>query len=120
MEKLFLSTLFVSTMAFGGETPKVHSNARTASKSTIDPCAKLESDCSEHGYVFGESPQGKGLWYDCMCPLIAPGFPEPSNNALKVPSDPELARSCVDHPRGKELLDYCAKLLAKWKADSHH
>jgi len=91
------------------------SPAQAAAKG-MGPCEQIESDCKTNGYVAGEAGQGKGLWWDCMCPLIAPGFPEPSKNVLAVPSDQSLVGSCQQHPHGQKIMNNCAQMLAKKNA----
>jgi hypothetical protein len=80
------------------------------------PCKQIESDCKKNGYVAGEAGQGKGLWWDCMCPLIAPNFPEPSKNVLSVPSDSGLVAACRTHPHGQKIMSRCAAMQAKKNA----
>ena len=65
------------------------------------------------GYVVGEAKEGKGMWWDCLCPLIAPNFPEPKKNVLTVPSDSGLVGACRSHPRGQKVMNNCARMMAK-------
>jgi hypothetical protein len=81
------------------------------------PCEQIENDCKGAGYVAGEAGQGKGLWWDCMCPLIAPGFAEPSKNVLSVPSDQGLVGNCQKHPHGQRIVSRCQQMLAKKNAN---
>lgn len=80
------------------------------------PCKQIEMDCAKAGYVVGEAKEGKGMWWDCMCPLIAQGFPEPAKNVLQVPSDAGLVPACRQHPHGQEIMTRCAGMLAKKNA----
>jgi hypothetical protein len=91
----------------------VNSQAQAAG---AGPCQQIENDCKTNGYIAGEAKLGKGLWWDCMCPLIAPGFPEPSKNVLAVPSDQGLVPACRQHPFGQKILTNCANMLAKKNA----
>jgi hypothetical protein len=99
--KLVVSLLLVSGTAF----------ARG-----MGPCEQIEHDCKQNGYVAGEAGQGKGLWWDCLCPLIAPNFPEPAKNVLAVPSDAGLVGACHNHPRGQKIVNQCAAMMAKKNA----
>ena len=105
MTKIILSLVFVAGIA-SAQTPPPKGG----------PCQQIENDCKTNGYVGGEAGQGKGLWWDCMCPLIAPNFPEPSKNVLTVPSDSGLVGACRAHPRGPKILSRCAAMLAKKNA----
>jgi hypothetical protein len=77
------------------------------------PCEQIKLDCESKGYIAGEAGEGKGLWWDCMCPLIAQNFPEPTKNVLTPPSDSSLVPACRQHPHGQQIQQRCASMMAK-------
>jgi hypothetical protein len=44
--------------------------AQAAKPSANDPCAQVESACKSAGFHNGGSKEGKGLWSDCIDPLM--------------------------------------------------
>lgn len=103
--------LIVGTMAWAQPKP-----GHKAAAGGPGPCAQIENDCKKNGYIAGEAGKGKGLWIDCLCPLIGQNFPEPSKNVLTVPSDANLVPACRNHPAGQKIMQNCAQMLAKQNA----
>ena len=65
MTQITFSTLFVfvglSSLSFAGETTPA------AAK---HPCRKIETACSAAGFIKRHHKEGKGLWKDCMEPIM--------------------------------------------------
>jgi hypothetical protein len=41
-----------------------------AKSDAADPCDQVVTACKSAGYEEGESKEGKGLWYDCVDPIL--------------------------------------------------
>ena len=57
----------------------------TGSGSGTHPCAAIKQACITAGFVQNEAKQGKGLWKDCVDPIIQ-GVPQPANSVIKLPT----------------------------------
>lgn len=102
---LLSGSAFAQTTPVGGPKP-----------GGAGPCVQIENDCKKNGYISGEASLGKGLWWDCLCPLIATNFPEPSKNVLTVPSDSSLVPACRNLPMGQKIMADCANMMAQKNA----
>lgn len=47
----------------------LYAQSATAKPDT-DPCDQVVKACKSAGYVEGESKENKGLWYDCVDPVL--------------------------------------------------
>lgn len=89
-----------------------------ASAAPNRPCEAIKTDCSKAGFVVGEAKEGKGMWWDCLCPLLDPGFQRPKNAALPTPSDPSAVQQCTSSNPGKQIIAKCNEMAAKKNAKS--
>ncbi len=124
--KSAICILLLAGTAFAANTSAPAASTSAPKKATAmtnttgpGPCGQIEKDCRAHGYIPGEANVGKGFWCDCLCPLVAPNFPEPSNNVLQVPSDSNLVASCKTHPRYAQITKTCADIQAKNNCKPH-
>lgn len=76
-----------------------------AAKSSADeglnatPCKQVESACKTAGFVQGGEGEGKGLWTQCVTPLMM-GHPAPKTSKLPLPKvDEKVLAACrADNP----------------------
>jgi hypothetical protein len=58
-----------------------------------EPCEQIKSACQSAGFIQGDAKQGKGLWMDCVNPIMQ-GKTAP-HAVLAVPSvSPSLISAC--------------------------
>jgi hypothetical protein len=63
------------------------------------PCKQIKEACEKAGFVKGEAKQGKGLWMDCIDPLMQGTTAKKS--VLPLPSvDASVIAACKQkHPK---------------------
>jgi hypothetical protein len=74
--------------------------AKTAAGPSSGPCQEVQSACSSAGFVIHGESEGKGLYADCMSPLL---------EGKAAPKGAKLALPKVD----EKTLETCR---ADWKA----
>ncbi len=58
------------------------------------PCRQVKEACEKAGFVQGKAKTGKGLWKDCVSPIMA-GSAAPANTTLPLPTvDPTVVAAC--------------------------
>ena len=62
------------------------------------PCAQIVTACQAAGFVKGEYKVGKGLWRDCVDPIVQG---KQVNSAIPLPAiDPAVVTACkAKHPK---------------------
>ena len=59
-----------------------------------EPCRQIIDACKANGFILGEYKEGKGLWRDCVCPIMN-GTKPPANTELTLPSiSPQTIANC--------------------------
>jgi hypothetical protein len=72
-----------------GSAPTAGSNAPGGAH---HPCEVIKQACESAGFVKGEYKEGKGLWRDCIDPIIQG---KPVNSAIPLPTvDPTVVAAC--------------------------
>ncbi len=63
------------------------------------PCEQIKSACLSAGFVKGEAKQGKGLYKECVNPIIQ--GKTPSKATITLPTvDPSVVSACkAKHPK---------------------
>ncbi len=57
------------------------------------PCKQIKEACTKAGFIKGEAKEGKGLWKDCIDPIMQGTTAKKS--VLPLPSvDPSLVAAC--------------------------
>jgi hypothetical protein len=68
--------------------------AQAAKPDADNPCTQVESACRSAGFLDGESKEGKGLWSNCIEPVMQ-GRPEPKGTKLPLPRiDHKVVAAC--------------------------
>jgi hypothetical protein len=77
-------------------TPLAHAESKIPKDAN---CAQIYQACQNAGFIVGEAKEGKGLWMDCVDPIMQ-GIP-PKKSVLPLPSvSPQVVASCkAKHPR---------------------
>lgn len=56
------------------------------------PCAQIEQACASAGFIKGEYKEGKGLWRDCVDPIVQG---KTVNSAIPLPTvNPTVVAAC--------------------------
>jgi hypothetical protein len=64
-----------------------------AQSGAAHPCEQIEQSCSAAGFIYKDCKQGKGLWCDCINPIMQ--GQTPNNSVLPLPAvDPNLVAAC--------------------------
>ena len=73
--------------------------AQTPAGGGTGPCEQIVQTCEKAGFVKGEAKEGKGLWVDCIKPIMQ-GKPAPQKSVMPLPTvDPNLVAQCkAKHP----------------------
>lgn len=63
------------------------------------PCDQIKNACLTAGFIPKDAKQGRGLWRDCVNPIMQ-GAPAPANAVIPVPAvDPGVVAACkAKHP----------------------
>ncbi len=69
------------------------------SRANEGPCKQIKEACEKAGFVKGEAKEGKGLWMDCIDPVVQGTTAKKS--VLPLPSiDPSIIAACKkNHPK---------------------
>jgi hypothetical protein len=71
----------------------VFTGASFSSAFAQGPCQQIKSACLSAGFIPKDVKQGKGLWRDCVAPIIQ--GQTPNNATLPLPSvDPSVVSAC--------------------------
>ena len=66
--------------------------AQAAKPDANNPCTQIESACKSAGFHEGGSKEGKGLWSDCIDPVMKG---HPVSNGAKLPGiDDKVVAAC--------------------------
>jgi hypothetical protein len=88
LKKSLLIALFTSLIAaaaFAGANP--------------GPCEQIKQACTNAGFIKGEAKEGKGLWRDCIDPIVQGTTAKKSVLALPT-VDPSVVSACkAKHPK---------------------
>jgi hypothetical protein len=71
--------------------------AQAAKPDANDPCAQIESACKSAGFHEGGSKEGKGLWSECIDPVMK-GHPAAKGAKLPGIDDKVVAACRAKHP----------------------
>jgi hypothetical protein len=72
----------------------VSSSAQAQAARQLSPCEKITVACESAGFVVGGAGAGKGLYQDCVAPLMQGQARPPSAKPLPI-IDPQLKAACV-------------------------
>jgi hypothetical protein len=81
-------TLFVASMLVFGSLSAWGAAPATSAPATpavSNPCEQVKEACSKAGFISGEVKEGKGLWADCIEPIMQ-GTTPPKGAVLKMPT----------------------------------
>ncbi len=84
MFKKIISTVFVLG-AF--------SSAYAENEGHEGPCKQIKESCEHAGFIKGEAKEGKGLWMDCIQPIMT-GTPNPKSKMALPAIDPKIIEAC--------------------------
>ena len=77
----------VMALVFSGVS-YADSTAPAQSSKGVHPCQQIEQACSAAGFVKGEAKEGKGLFKNCMKPIMS------GQQVQGVSIDPSLVPAC--------------------------
>ena len=82
-----------------GSSALLSSTIGLAQEPKEGPCKQIIEACAKAGFVKGEAKEGKGLWADCINPIMQ-GKPAPAKSVIALPSvDATLISRCKEkHP----------------------
>lgn len=95
MRQLRLSTLTVCTLFVGLAAPLSAATPATATPPVKEgPCGQITAACKSAGFIQGDYKSGKGLWLDCIDPIVR-GVAQPSTSKIPLPSvSPATLAAC--------------------------
>ena len=68
--------------------------AQTPAPGPLGPCQKIGIACESAGFVLGGAAEGRGLWQDCVTPIMA-GQTRPASARPLPIIDPQLKAACL-------------------------
>lgn len=76
------------TLAWADTTPPAPPANPVANKGAEQPCKQIERACTAAGFVRGEAQEGKGLFMNCMNPILK------GQSVAGVTVDPGVVAAC--------------------------
>lgn len=86
--QVLLFTVAVLSVSVSGAIPQ------TPASRQLGPCEKITAACESAGFVQGEAAEGKGLWQDCVTPILQ-GQSRPSFAKPLPILDPQVRAACL-------------------------
>ena len=88
---VMIALVLISASAFADTAP--------AAPKAEGPCKKIEDACLGAGFIKGEAKEGKGLWVDCIDPIMQ-GSTQPAKAVMKLPAvaAADIAACTAKHP----------------------
>jgi len=101
MRHKFESRIAFCVLAAALTGPLYAQTAKTGAEEGLNagPCKQVESACRSAGFHEQGEPEGKGLWVQCVTPVLE-GRPAPKAAKLPLPQvDPKVVAACrADNP----------------------
>jgi hypothetical protein len=72
--------------------------ASPAAAVTPDPCQQIVQQCQSAGFVKGDWKTGKGLWKDCINPIVSGAPPLAAKKPLPAVNPSVLSACKAKHP----------------------
>jgi hypothetical protein len=68
-----------------------------------DPCTIIKEACTSAGFIQGGAKDGKGLWLDCVSPIMQGTAPKKSVLPLPKVDSAQIAACKQKHPKFGEV-----------------
>jgi hypothetical protein len=95
MRQITTSVATACTLLLGLAAPLSAATPATGTPPTKEgPCGQITQACKSAGFIQGDYKSGKGLWLDCIDPIVR-GVAQPSTSKIPLPSvSPATVSAC--------------------------
>lgn len=106
-----MKTMIMTLLALGLAVPAAFAEGGTVAPKEKDrPCVRIEKACKDAGFVKGGAKEGKGLFVDCVKPILE------WKSVLGVTVDSATRQACQDNIKAKLERDKAKAEADKPKA----